>query len=501
MCKVFKWYILIKAAIRIAEEDEMKLSMWIVSDWLQPYHPEVHIREGQQIITGVRYLVEDLQLNRDYLYIGYSDQYIDDLGDQVICVNGSDLIILDAPDIYVIFNEIQKMLEYYNSWETGLIKAINSTKGLDFFLDSTTEVFRTGIAVSDLSHKAIYYAAYQQHEEKLQLKQGYLDPGEMQVINWQMQEHIEDRSPYFVQSSQDQDILFNIYSKSGRLMACLVSLSGGEGRGVQSRLQLMDVFGQLINLWFLVHEDGLSEQSLFRDILEMKETDPEIIALRLQGIGWGSQPDMQLLILRPCAGISMGIPYIQRVLESTFAGVQSLYYLEEYLVIVNYQLTEQEAFFQELIALMKRQSVYCGCSHRFSDLNNLMQNYLQASCAADYGIHEAGGVNHCEDYAVEYMKAKLRDAVDTKIVSPSLEKLRKYDIENGTEYYHTLYVYLLCERNQTLAAQKLYIHRNSLIYRIGRIEEIIHRDLNEERERLYLLLSFLVEEKEGVRSV
>ena len=168
---------------------------------------------------------------------------------------------------------------------------------------------------------------------------------------------------------------------------------------------------------------------------------------------------------------------------------------------MNYQLTEQEAFFQELIALMKRQSVYCGCSHRFSDLNNLMQNYLQASCAADYGIHEAGGVNHCEDYAVEYMKAKLRDAVDTKIVSPSLEKLRKYDIENGTEYYHTLYVYLLCERNQTLAAQKLYIHRNSLIYRIGRIEEIIHRDLNEERERLYLLLSFLVEEKEGVRSV
>jgi len=92
------------------------------------------------------------------------------------------------------------------------------------------------------------------------------------------------------------------------------------------------------------------------------------------------------------------------------------------------------------------------------------------------------------------MKDKVRTAIDTDLAAPALETLRLHDAKHGTDYYQTLYAYLLCERNQTLTAQKLYIHRNSLIYRIGRIEEIMGMDLNNERDRLYLLLSYLAQE-------
>ena len=91
------------------------------------------------------------------------------------------------------------------------------------------------------------------------------------------------------------------------------------------------------------------------------------------------------------------------------------------------------------------------------------------------------------------MKDRFRKAVDADLASPALAKLRKYDIDNGTEYYRTLFTYLLCERNQTLTAEKLFLHRNTLIYRVNRIEEIIGTDLKEERERLYLLLSYLAQ--------
>ena len=478
----------------------MKLSMWIVYEWLKEYRPEAHIQEGQQTISGVRYMADDLELSKEYLYIGYSDAYIDQLSNNVICVNGSDLIILSAPDIYVIFNEIQQMLEYYNSWETSLLQAMNGEEDLSYYLSSTVSVMKTGLAVSDLSHKVLCHVEYQDRPEKLQLHGGYLELEEMRLVNRQMQEHVGSHEPYLVHSSQGKDILYNIYNRSNRLAGSIISLSGGEDGNILARMQLISVFGNLMNLWFRLHEDVLTEMTLFRDVLEMKETDPEVIAIRLQGMGWDVHPPMQMILIRPCGSVTMGIPFVIRFLEEQYPFVRSIRYQDADLLIVNYRMTDREQFQKELIRLTERQMAYCGCSHEFTDLNHLMQNYMQASFAADYGNHAAGSLNRCEDYVLEYMKDKFREAIDADLAAPALEILRVHDAEHGTDYYRTLYEYLLCERNQTLTAQKLFIHRNSLIYRIGRIEEIIGTDLNDERERLYLLLSFLAyENKEEVQ--
>ena len=231
-----------------------------------------------------------------------------------------------------------------------------------------------------------------------------------------------------------------------------------------------------------------------RDVLEMKETDPEAITIRLQGMGWDNHPQMQLILIRPCGSVTMGIPFVIRFLEEQYSAVYYLRYQENDLLIVNYQMIDRADFQIELISLMERQTLYGGCSHVFSDLDHLLKNYLQASLAADYGAHAPGSLNQCEDYVLEYMKDRFRTAIDIDLTAPALKVLRKHDAEHGTDYYQTLYEYLLCERNQTLTAQKLYIHRNSLIYRIARIEEIIGTNLDNERERLFLMLSYLVSE-------
>ena len=497
LCKVFKWSKMVGKHIRKETDQTMQLSMWIVYDWLKKYSPEAHIQDGQQIISGVRFLAEDVELNRSYLYIGQSRQYIDPWDDHVVCVNGPDLIMLNLRDIYVVFNEIQQMLEYYNNWETGLMQELYSGNDLEAFLSRAVPVIQTGLAVSDLSRKVLCHVAYDGRPEKLQLEKGYLKLEEMQQINRQHQENRSNHSPYFVQSSQDLDIVFNLFSRSDRLAGCLISLSGGEGESVHSRMQLMDVFGRLLNLWLLLHEEVLSELTIFRDILEMKETDPEIIALRMLGMGWNEDPQMQLFLICPCTAVTLGVPYVIRFLEEQYRGIHSFQYREQYLLIVNYRITDRARFQEELVRLMEKQSAYCGCSHIFTDLEHLNQNYMQASFAAEYGTKSAGSLNRCEDYALEYMKDRFREAVDADLASPALEKLRKYDIDNGTEYYRTLFTYLLCERNQTLTAERLFLHRNTLIYRVNRIEEIIDTDLNKERERLYLLLSYLVQSDIG----
>ena len=78
------------------------------------------------------------------------------------------------------------------------------------------------------------------------------------------------------------------------------------------------------------------------------------------------------------------------------------------------------------------------------------------------------------------------------MLHPALEKLKAYDAANQSDLYNTLKVYLLNDRNAQRCASILYLHRNSLQYRVKRIQEITGVDLNDETERTYLGLSFLL---------
>ena len=78
------------------------------------------------------------------------------------------------------------------------------------------------------------------------------------------------------------------------------------------------------------------------------------------------------------------------------------------------------------------------------------------------------------------------------LISPTLRILRRHDQEKGTQYFETLRVYLLQERNVPRTAQALIIHRTTLLYRLEKIQALIQTDLEDPGQRLYLLLSFWI---------
>jgi PucR family transcriptional regulator, purine catabolism regulatory protein len=58
------------------------------------------------------------------------------------------------------------------------------------------------------------------------------------------------------------------------------------------------------------------------------------------------------------------------------------------------------------------------------------------------------------------------------IVSRILGPLIRHDAEHGTDYVHTLRVVLRLDRSWQQAAAELHIHKQTLGYRIRRIEQI-----------------------------
>jgi len=52
--------------------------------------------------------------------------------------------------------------------------------------------------------------------------------------------------------------------------------------------------------------------------------------------------------------------------------------------------------------------------------------------------------------------------------------------QNNTDHINDLDTYLNCGRNINKAAKALVIHKNSMYYRISRVEEILGADLQDE---------------------
>ena len=74
-------------------------------------------------------------------------------------------------------------------------------------------------------------------------------------------------------------------------------------------------------------------------------------------------------------------------------------------------------------------------------------------------------------------------------VQELLEALLSHDRAKKTDFINTLDTYLRCNCNLKEASAQLFIHYNTLRYRITKIEEILSMDLNASEVRLNLQIA------------
>lgn len=139
-----------------------------------------------------------------------------------------------------------------------------------------------------------------------------------------------------------------------------------------------------------------------------------------------------------------------------------------------------------------------GVSNAFDDLTHIRSHYEQARAAIKAGrmvsvFLEDGQVYHYCDYAY----VQMLDLTNTQynllnFVHPSLMRLARYDRDHGTELMDTLFIYLQNACNTQRAAKMLNLHKNTLLYRMGRIREILGCNLSAGEDQFMLQLSYRV---------
>ena len=97
---------------------------------------------------------------------------------------------------------------------------------------------------------------------------------------------------------------------------------------------------------------------------------------------------------------------------------------------------------------------------------------------------------------MDSLLGKLSQSPDLAPFRRLVEPLLAYDRERRSDLVRTLKVYFAAGANVSEAADRLFLHRNSMLYRLARVKKLTGLDLKSPRVRLALELGLLFIDEE-----
>lgn len=136
----------------------------------------------------------------------------------------------------------------------------------------------------------------------------------------------------------------------------------------------------------------------------------------------------------------------------------------------------------------------CGVSNHFRATGDLRGYWEQAVAALDTAAGE--GLYFYRDIMLEHMLSHIPADQARFLISPDILRLEAAGARYSFSLVDTLKAYLDCNCNLIRTAERLFLHKNTLLYRLNHIRSIIRCDLNDADERLLLMLSFKLLERQ-----
>ena len=136
-----------------------------------------------------------------------------------------------------------------------------------------------------------------------------------------------------------------------------------------------------------------------------------------------------------------------------------------------------------------------GIGNIFHHAADYRRGFAESSEALQMGqnLNREGGVTHFNDlgvYRYLYKIARMDDLRD--MYQDQVGRIASYDTRKGTDLLDTLETYLECAGNLTRTSNRLYVHRNTLIQRLERLQSLCDIDLQERSNWLTLQVAIKV---------
>lgn len=196
-------------------------------------------------------------------------------------------------------------------------------------------------------------------------------------------------------------------------------------------------------------------------------------------------------------------PVIDMIGEKVCSTDQSLlsFTLNDRLVIsadLDFSSGSFEGYAEEYGRMLADYHMTVGISPVFNDYFQLIFGYQAGSFAISQGSQQnsSASVFRFDELIPEYIKAQCTRSIPADMLSSGpLRRFIDTSRKNSDGHLNILKVYLRNNMNIAQTSRDLYMHRNTLLYRLNRINEELGLDLDDPNVRLQIMVSLFLQDE------
>jgi sugar diacid utilization regulator len=250
-----------------------------------------------------------------------------------------------------------------------------------------------------------------------------------------------------------------------------------------------DIFGDLLNLSLNKNLEKYEKYSFLVDLLDEKDVPEAAIRNLYFQLDWEEASSLVLYKVSTPPSVYDGalFDWIYDSIAAKAVNEIVFKYNQAIVVITRKNEGKANTVISHLQALFSYANYHCGISYEFTGLNNIASHYFQAGRAIELTRNRGSKFHYFRDCAFDGLVCAVKAGINWRdYVTPSLLSLIDTDASQGTEYYRTLYCLLVNKGHSSNAAAALFIHRNTLKYRLDKITQILDMDVFDENVSSYL---------------
>ena len=258
----------------------------------------------------------------------------------------------------------------------------------------------------------------------------------------------------------------------------------------------ISVSGIISKIYHHVYQEKESRESMERLVREViyEQTEEAYEKMR----SYGFLEDRSHVVVYLSVKEEQGLDRLVHAVQMAFSEQKDMWIVKErQAMLLICQLYEEG---DSLRSLMERKhqavekscgdEVFIGISDGYVSIEQTKECVKQAKRAVQLAKKE-NKVWFYEDLGIYQMFFQIQDKTMLhRMLQQYLGSLLLYDEENGTELVETLKVFLEHNASITKTTEAMYVHRNTIKYRIKRIEEITQKDLQDPEVQFHLRLAF-----------
>jgi len=508
----------------------MNLTLGIIIDGFSGYKPILHKTSNAKAqIRGFQcYSTEFSETDPDYMYVVNSDKFTKGICENcpkhvVICGN----IPKGLPEKAETIIQIQKnipvetivqtgnaLFSSYDTWYNSLLMSVINHKPIDTFLNIAAQKMANPIIVFNNNISIIGTAGSIKNPiegtfwEKVNIPGFVLDsfytPEEIRTISQNLAQKNEDIVKINPKNDPAHSTLgMNIWI-DGKLYGGIGTVDMNEPF-TEGQKETLLIISKVLKMYFKNHSIYMriaeDKVNWVDSLLEGVDISAEIISNYLSRFQW--KLDDHFCIVTFTASADMKIPIISildlKQVNDIFPDALISIYEEHIVIIIRCTDKLQPHGKRKLLLenfLKKDIMLRCGVSMVFNNFMQLRYYYVQSKfAAAQFKPSLSPEICLYEDHQAEHVLSTLSLGASLRcFCHPGILSLWESGNESQRDLVCCLYHYFLNGRNISATADAIHIHRNTLIYRLAKAEEILNIDIKQTtpRQAFLFIISCLI---------